>query len=61
LGLNYYLDQYVAKITSLFIPYLVDNIKDFQWVKLQDSLTKMLGRIYRETHKEERKPDADKE
>jgi len=60
LGLNYCLDQYTAEITALFIPYMTEDIKDSQWVKLQSSLTEKLGRMYRETSQQEKKPDANK-
>jgi hypothetical protein len=39
-----------------------ENIKDSQWVKLQDSLAQKLNRMYRETHQQEQeqKPNGSK-
>jgi len=60
LGLIYCLEQYVAEITALFIPYLSEDIKDSQWVKLQTALTTKLSRMYQETHPQQEKHDAGK-
>jgi len=39
---------YEASITSLFIPYLIQDIPEIKWLKLQDKLKSLIKSIIRE-------------
>ena len=59
MGINHYLDYYVAEITALFLPYLVAEIKEGQWLHLQAALAAKLRQMFGE-QKQQRDKHAKK-
>ena len=65
MGINHFLEHYVAEITALFLPYLVSEIKEGQWLHLQSALAAMLQQMFKEQKqdnhaKKKQKPDGKK-
>jgi len=52
LSLKHRIDRYVANITSLFMPYLNQDIKDPVWLRLQTALGKIISQIYQDGQKD---------